>query len=110
MTKMKPIPCPLHSGHYNDSSSESSNMIPGLKSQPNFSATPAKGILKKSSSNPQLTKLELDEQFGGGGGDGGPPDGQGGVVSEFAMATKRLNHFQPNVVDIKKYLKQQVRY
>ena len=79
-------------------------MMPGLKSQPNFSATPAKGILKKSSSNPQLTKLELDEQFGGVGN-----GGQAGVVSEFAMATKRLNNFQPNVVDIKKYLKQQVR-
>ena len=67
-----------------------------LKSQPNFSAAPAKGILKKASSNPQLTKLEEDEFVQG-------PHG----MSEFAMQTKRLSNFQPNVVDIKKYLKSQ---
>ena len=53
--------------------------------KPNFDApAPAKGILKKSNSNPHLTKLELDAKVGGSGKNG-PPS---------------------HVVDIKKYLAQ----
>ena len=54
--------------------------------KPNFDApAPAKGILKKSNSNPHLTKLELDAKVGSGSGKHGPPS---------------------HVVDIKKYLAQ----
>ena len=87
-----------NSRHY-ESSSETSSINNPLR-KPNFDApAPAKGILKKSSSNPQLTKLELEER--------------GGVAaqSEFGMITKTLQrHLAPKgpgkVIDIKKYLDQ----
>ena len=82
-----------------ESSSETSSINNPLR-KPNFDApAPAKGILKKSSSNPQLTKLEQEER--------------GGVnaQSEFGMITKTLQkHLAPKgpgkVIDIKKYLDQ----
>ena len=82
-----------------ESSSETSSINNPLR-KPNFDApAPAKGILKKSSSNPQLTKLEQEER-------GGP-----GAQSEFGMITKTLQrHLAPKgpgkVIDIKKYLDQ----
>ncbi len=48
----------IFAGRY-ESSSEASNANNHSSKRPNFEApAPAKGILKKSSSNPQLTKLE----------------------------------------------------
>ena len=84
-----------------ESSSETSSINNPLR-KPNFDApAPAKGILKKSNSNPQLTKLEQDEKSGGHS-----------AKSEFGMITKTLQkHLAPNngpgkVIDIKKYLDQ----
>ena len=69
--------------HHNPSKA---NQVPTRK--PNFDApAPAKGILKKSNSNPQLTKLELDSKTGSASRQPPPP-----------MLGK--------VVDIKKYLAQ----
>ena len=61
-----------HNERYIESSSEtgsSMNNNPAVPTRkPNFDApAPAKGILKKSNSNPQLTKLELDSKFGKSG-------------------------------------------
>ena len=74
-----------------ESSSESS--FQPLKSNKSLlsNATPAKGILKKATSNPQLTHLDMQERNGGG----------------RSMA---LPNFTPNVVDINKYLKQQQQH
>ena len=47
--------------HGNESSSETSSVHNNPLRKPNFDApAPAKGILKKSNSNPQLTKLEQE--------------------------------------------------
>jgi hypothetical protein len=84
----------LHSlGRY-DSSSDNS----GLNMQPHQVSTtkPAKGILKKSNSMTRLPGSEL---------------GFEGVPSEFSMPAHDLlnkGYFEPNVVNIKKYLKRQV--
>lgn len=59
VASLAPPPLLRSPGPY-DSSSEGSH-LGHLKAQPNFSAAPSKGILKKSSSNPQLTKLEEEE-------------------------------------------------
>ena len=85
---------------FNETSSETSSMQNNNSlRKPNFDApAPAKGILKKASSNPHLSKLELDngQQHPGG-------------ASEMGVPTKGLQkHFPPpgKVVDIKKYLAQ----
>ena len=77
-----------------ESSSETSSVANPMR-QPNFDApAPTKGILKKASSNPQLTKLELEDKKA--------------ARSEMGVATKTLDrHFGPGkVIDIKKYLAQ----
>ena len=82
-----------------ESSSETSSINNPLR-KPNFDApAPSKGILKKSNSNPQLTKLEQEERGGGL------------AQSELGMITKTLQkHLTPSgpgkVIDIKKYLDQ----
>ena len=66
--------------YHNESSSETSSIQNNPLRKPNFEAPPpAKGILKKSNSNPHLTKLEQETKSNG------PPG---------------------RVVDIKKYLAQ----
>ena len=87
-----------NTGHY-ESSSETSSINNPLR-KPNFDApAPSKGILKKSNSNPQLTKLEQEERS------------SMAAQSEFGMITKTLQkHLAPTgpgkVIDIKKYLDQ----
>ena len=64
----------IAAGGGGESSSETSSMaMRGKQGPPLHSfdarAAPTKGILKKASSNPQLTKLELEDlQVNGGGG------------------------------------------
>ena len=66
-----------NTGHY-ESSSETSSINNPLR-KPNFDApAPSKGILKKSNSNPQLTKLEQEERSGMA------------AQSELGMITKTL--------------------
>lgn len=77
----------MDNGHKRSMESESSSETSSVRNirKPNFDApAPAKGILKKSNSNPQLTKIEMESQ-----------------------KPKSAPHGPPGkVVDIKKYLAQ----
>lgn len=90
-----------------DSSSETGSSVNNMKASPNFSAIPAKGILKKCNSNPQLTKLEQRDGFSGL--DRGMSE-MGGTRARGSQSNHRHKR-QPvptQVVDINKYLKSQV--
>ncbi|XP_059093166.1 uncharacterized protein LOC131888343 isoform X2 [Tigriopus californicus] len=89
-----------------DSSSETGSSVNNMKASPNFSAIPAKGILKKCNSNPQLTKLEQMEGFGGL--DRGMSD-MGGTRARGPQGSHRHKRqtLPSQVVDINKYLKSQ---